>query len=69
MNLTIARIGKNDTIKFASSELMRLFKAMDPSIHIDGRVYEVQNGLAVLMNKNRSFKSSYIMILANNRTV
>ena len=39
MSLTIARIGKNETVKFAVDELMRLLRAMDETLFIDKRVY------------------------------
>ncbi len=39
MNMTIARIGSSETIKFASDELVRLLRTMDRSLFIDSRVY------------------------------
>ncbi len=43
MNLTIARIGKNETVKFAATELRRLLRAMDPYAFIDIRIYDSRN--------------------------
>ncbi len=40
MNIILARIGKNPTIQYAQDEFARYLKQMDPSIFIDGRVYE-----------------------------
>ena len=40
MRFTIARIGKDETICFAASELKRLISKMDPSITVDIRHYE-----------------------------
>ena len=40
MNIILARIGKNKTIKYAFDELERYFKKMDPGIFIDTRVYD-----------------------------
>ncbi len=40
MNLTVARIGKSETVKFAATELRRLLRQMDSSKLIDIRVYD-----------------------------
>ncbi len=45
MALTLARIGRNETIKFAFDELMRLLREMDEASLIDGRVYAERDSL------------------------
>jgi len=40
MYLTVARIGKNETVKYAVDELVRLVRRMDSSVLVDVRLYD-----------------------------
>ena len=40
MKLTIAKIGDNKTVSFATDELIRLIKTMDSSVVLDVRKYD-----------------------------
>ncbi len=43
MNIILARIGKNPTIRYAFDELAKYLKQIDPSIFIDSRIYDERN--------------------------
>lgn len=40
MKLTLARIGRNETVRFAAQELERCLRRMDPFLFIEGRIYD-----------------------------
>ena len=40
MNIIFAKVGKDPTIAFAFQELSRILRKMDPTLSVDGRIYD-----------------------------
>ena len=43
MKLTLARIGRSETVRFAAKELERCLRQMDPLLFVESRIYDVMN--------------------------
>ena len=43
MKLTLARIGRSETVRFAAKELERCLRQMDPFLFVESRIYDVRN--------------------------